>query len=129
MVDADEDNAIVERDNKSSVIGTLRAGKIPANCLFLRDNNFFVSKGDTKINAFRAYFKIDEYEYKTADTNISFMIDGEETSIEGIIVNGKEILSGNVYNVNGTFMGRAENVMNDLPKGVYIVNNKKVVVK
>ena len=129
MVDADEDNAIVERDNKSSVIGTLRAGKIPANCLFLRDNNFFVSKGDSKINAFRAYFKIDGYEYKTTDSNISFMIDGEETSIEGIIVNGNEIVSGDVYSVNGTFMGRAENVMNDLPKGVYIVNNKKVVVK
>ena len=129
VIDADEDKATVVRDNNSSVIGTLRAGKIPANCLFLRDNNFFVSKGDTKINAFRAYFKIDGYEYKAADTNISFMIDGEETSIEGVIVNGNEIVSGNVYNVNGTSMGRAENVMNDLPKGVYIVNKKKVVVK
>lgn len=130
MVDADEDDAITECGRNSSMIGTLRAGiKIPANCLFLRDNNFLVSKGDTKINAFRAYLKIDEYEYKTAGANISFMVDGEETSIEGIFINGNEVVSGDVYNVNGTSMGRAEVVMNTLPKGVYIVNNKKVVVK
>jgi hypothetical protein len=137
-IDADEESAVSEYDNGkpggkrvvyATMFGTLKAEtEVPENCFFLRDNKFFVSMGDSKINAFRAYFNIVEYEYE-AGANISFAIDGETTAIEGLTVNNKEITTGDVYNVNGVYMGRAENVMSTLPRGIYIVDNKKVVVK
>ena len=140
-VNADEAAAVVEFDNGrpktnsryelfASMIGTLKGNVIvPENCFLLRDNKFYVSTGSSTINAFRAYFNILEYEYGAGGANITFMIDGEATDIEGININGKEIVTGDVYSVNGTYMGKAENVMNKLPRGIYIINNKKVVVK
>ena len=141
MVDADEASAIVEYDNGrpktnsryelfASMIGTLKGNTtIPENSFLLRDNKFYVSTGSSTINAFRAYFNIVEYEFAGSGANITFLVDGEATDIEGVNINGKEIVTGDVYSVNGTYMGKAENVMNKLPRGIYIINNKKVVVK
>lgn len=142
-LDAQEDEAVAVYDNgkrptQSSYVwyakmfGTLHNGvTVPKNGFFLRDNKFYVSEGSSVLKGFRAYFIIDGYEFfaPEATANISFAVDGETTAIEGVSVNGTEIVSGDVYNVNGTFMGRAENVMKSLPRGIYIVNNKKVVVK
>ena len=142
-VDAQEDEAYVNYDNGrapthpryewyAKMLGTLHNGvTVPKNGFFLRDNKFYVSEGSSVLKGFRAYFIINGYEFfePEARANISFAVDGETTAIEGVSVNGTEIVSGDVYNVNGTFMGRAENVMKSLPRGIYIVNNKKVVVK
>ena len=140
-VDAQEDDAYVNYDNGrapthpryewyAKMLGTLHNGvTVPKNGFFLRDNKFYVSEGSSVLKGFRAYFIINGYEFFGSDANISFAVDGETTAIEGVSVNGTEIVSGDVYNVNGTFMGRAENVMKSLPRGIYIVNNKKVVVK
>ena len=38
------------------------------------------------------------------------------------------IESGKVYNMNGQYVGEAEDA-NSLPKGIYIVNGKKKVIK
>jgi hypothetical protein len=139
-VDADEENAYAEIGNGKTgrnykatgyIVGSLRAEtEVPEDNLFLRDNKFFVSVGDAKINAFRAFFdlSLSDYSYSAAGANVTFTVDGEEvTAIEGLTINSN--ISGDVYSVNGTYMGRAENVMNKLPRGIYIVNNKKVVVK
>lgn len=140
-VNADEAAAVVLYDNGRTpgtskyqlfgkMVGTLKgATAVPANNFILRDNKFYVSTGSTTINAFRAYFDIEDYEFGATAANITFVIDGEATDIEGININGKEIVTGDVYSVNGTYMGKAENVMNKLPRGIYIINNKKVVVK
>ena len=141
-VDADEEEAYISYDNGrpkthpryesyATMYGTLHNGvSIPKNGLFLRNNQFFVSNGSSVLQGLRAYFVINDYEFFGEEAaNISFAIDGETTAIEGVSVNGSEIVSGDVYSVNGTFMGRAENVMKSLPRGIYIVNNKKVVVK
>ncbi len=139
-VDANEEEAYIAYDNGRSptssryvryaaMIGTLRNGvNIPDGSFFIRDNKFYVANGSV-LKGLRAYFIIDELMGKYNESNISFCVDGEATAIDGMYVNGTEIVSGNVYSVNGTFMGRAENVMKSLPHGVYIVNNKKVVVK
>lgn len=141
-VDANEEEAYINYDNGrpqthpkyefyAAMYGTLHNGvSVPKNGLFLRNNKFFVSDGGSVLQGLRAYFVIKDYEFFGEEAaNISFAIDGETTAIEGVSVNGSEIVSGDVYSVNGTFMGRAENVMKSLPRGIYIVNNKKVVVK
>ena len=50
---------------------------------------------------------------------------GESTGI-GQVEQLKEALQGKVYNLNGQLVG---NSVEGLPKGVYIVNGKKVIIK
>ena len=142
IVNADEDDACIYFDNGkpwyysnyewyASMNGTLRYGiTVPVNGFFLRNNKFYVSGGNSVLQGLRAYFIIKEFDYLgTGSSNISFMVDGEQTAIEDISVNGNEIVSGDVFSVDGTFRGRAEEVVNSLPRGIYIVNNKKLLVK
>jgi hypothetical protein len=137
MVEPDDEAAFAEYTNGktgarkqvyATMYGTLKGNtEVPENYFLIRDNKFYVSTGNSTINAFRAYFEIVGYAYGAGGSNISFMVNDEATSIDGI--NGNEIVTGDVYSVNGTYMGKAENVMSKLPRGIYIVNNKKVVVK
>ena len=137
MIEPDDEAAFAEYTNGktgarkqvyATMYGTLKGNtEVPENYFLIRDNKFYVSTGSSTINAFRAYFEIVGYAYGGGASNITFMVNDEATSIDGI--NGNEIVTGDVYSVNGTYMGKAENVMSKLPRGVYIVNNKKVVVK
>ena len=52
------------------------------------------------------------------------MIDGVEISDNP--TNGDD---NRVYNVSGQYVGTGADTFNALPKGVYVVNGKKVVVK
>lgn len=56
--------------------------------------------------------------------SLSFVY-GESTGI-GQVEQLKEALQGKVYNLNGQLVG---NSVEGLPKGVYIVNGKKVIIK
>ena len=64
--------------------------------------------------------------FRTSKIN-KIVITLEEEVPAGISsVNVKEATNNNVYNLNGVLVG-TENTFNQLPKGVYIVNGKKVV--
>lgn len=138
LVDADEEEAYCAFDNDrapshpryelyATMYGTLHNGvSLPENSFFLRDNKFFISNNSV-LKGFRAYFVI--VGYSPDNANVSFFVNNEQTTIEGININGNDVVSGNVYNLAGTFLGRAENVMKSLPHGIYIVNHKKVVVR
>jgi hypothetical protein len=34
-----------------------------------------------------------------------------------------------VYSLSGQFLGKGKQLLNGLPKGIYVVNNKKYMVK
>lgn len=106
-------------------VGTFKVQKIPANGVFLSGNKFYISKGNSNIKALRGYLMLDEFFTGAAEANVNFIIDGEATAIEGLKANGAD---GNVYSISGVYMGKASD-MNKLPRGIYIVNNKKVTVK
>ena len=139
MVDPNEEKAVVTYDNGkpgnrlviySKFIGVLHATKVPDKNIYLNGNKFYVSANDAAINAYRGYFWIGDFEdLYQAGANINIMVDGDATAIEGITINGRNYNTGDVYTVSGMYMGRAENVMNTLPAGIYIVNNKKVIIK
>lgn len=58
--------------------------------------------------------------------NINGVGDSTTTAIGEIaVVNGQNIENGNIYNINGQLVNKADN----LKKGVYIVNGRKIVVK
>ena len=93
----------------------------------LNTNGLFQKGGETaKINAFSAYLTLTEAQ---AAKPILLAIGGETTGINAAtIANGNETVK--VYNLQGCLVATAKS-LNDLhlANGVYIVNNKKVIVK
>ena len=93
----------------------------------LNANGLFQKGGDNaKINAFSAYLTLTESQ---AAKPILLAIGGETTGINAAtIANGNETVK--VYNLQGCLVATAKS-LNDLhlANGVYIVNNKKVIVK
>lgn len=93
----------------------------------LNAEGLFQKGGDNaKINAFSAYLTLNESQ---AAKPILLAIGGETTGINAAtIANGNETVK--VYNLQGCLVATAKS-LNDLhlANGVYIVNNKKVIVK
>lgn len=93
----------------------------------LNAEGLFQKGGDNaKINAFSAYLTLTEAQ---AAKPILLAIGGETTGINAAtIANGNETVK--VYNLQGRLVATAKS-LNDLhlASGVYIVNNKKVIVK
>ncbi len=93
----------------------------------LNANGLFQKGGETaKINAFSAYLTLSEAQEARP---ILLAIGGESTGINAAtIANGNETVK--VYNLQGRLVATTKS-LNDLhlASGVYIVNNKKVIVK
>lgn len=107
-------------------------GLLPVGSLFLKDDNYYLSDGTATIKGFRGYFDVVFYGEEDF-SNMNFTLDlsglGDELNIDQLEFNGKTYNFGKVYSINGTYLGLAEKVMDKLPRGIYIINNKKVIVK
>lgn len=119
--------ATVKRTRKqwSEFIGTYTANTIvPEKTLFLSGNKFYYSIGATKMKAFRGYFDFFDVLTEVDDSyaKVRFFIDETATEIEGV---GVSMQTDAVYSVSGVCMGTADR-LKVLPKGLYIVNGKKV---
>ena len=105
--------------------GTLVKTKVPADGLFLSDNNFWYSTGKTNIKAFRGWFELDAVLGKETEfgAKVRFVIDDVPTAIEDMNI---DLADGAVYTVQGLLVGK--NVeWETLPGGIYIVNGRKVL--
>lgn len=126
---ADEAEAYIEFDNGktgsrkevySGFYGTYHAGTVLDEfTLFLNDNKFWYSTGQTKMKAFRAYFEFLDIlsEVEDASMNVKMAIEGESTRIDGLLL---ETSNDAIYDLTGRKVEKAE-------KGIYIVNGKKVL--
>ena len=117
-----------EWETAGAFTGSLVATKVPADGLFIYDNKFYYSAGSTNIKAFRGWFELGAVLDKETDfgANVRFVVDDEVTDIEGVPSAADEI--GAVYTLNGQLIGKDIDVKS-LPKGIYIMNGKKVSVK
>lgn len=117
-------------DTRGYFTGNYTAGfTVPEKNLFLAEGKFWYSVGKTKMKAYRAYFEFADalqsyYDNTGAAAKVNISIDDTATGIESI---GTDETIGNdkVYTVDGRYVG---NGMKSLPKGLYIVNGKKVVI-
>lgn len=109
--------------------GVYKYQAIPKNGIFLNDNAFYYSVGTSNVKATRGYLVLDNYFFSEdgAGANIIFTIDDEPTAIEGLSTTNYRPNDA-VYSISGVYMGKASD-MKKLPRGMYIVNNKKVTVK
>ena len=102
--------------------GVIAKTAVPDKCLFISNNNFYYSTGNTNIKAFRGWFSLEAI-YNVPfdiDAPVFFSFDNETTGIENI---QRTAGDDRYYNLNGQHV-------ENLKKGqIYIKNNKKVVVK
>lgn len=83
---------------------------------------------------FRCWFRYSTTESSAAKPQFALFIDGisEPTSIEDIMNNDEGItpaekFAHGIYSLNGQKVGDSKAAWNHLPKGIYIVNGKKVI--
>ena len=83
------------------------------------------------IRGFSGWFhKIDNSNSKASEASISLFDDSCVTPIETIKVDDlNRDTSGKVYSISGVLMKNNAADLNNLPKGIYVVNGKKYVVK
>ena len=139
-VDIDpEDEPCIEYDNGktgarrivySAFRGTYHVDTdVPEYSLFLMDNLFYYSAGNVRMKAYRAYF--DFYDILTdvedelgeAKIRMSF---NDASGIESIRQRGNS--DGAVYDLSGRRLSVSP-VSTMLPRGMYIINGKKVIIK
>ncbi len=124
---------------KGTMTGTLNLHAMSANEMFLQNNTFYYGREGQNIKGFRATFMFKDPNGNvyllpdvdsTAGTRAMFSIDGQSIGDGTTGINTLSFIpeTGKVYSISGTYMGEMED-MNRLPKGVYIVDGKKVVKK
>lgn len=91
------------------------------------DNNLYYPDMDTEganvIKGLRAYMQFPS----SANAKLfTINTDGEPTSIDN--VSAAKTANGMVYSISGQMVSSV-NAMNQLPKGIYIANGKKIIVK
>jgi len=112
-----------EFDKGGKFTGSFVKTTVPADGLFLSGNNFYYSTGKTLIKAFRGWFELEEVLGKDTDFGVKLVVDGLPTNISDMqFVNA----NGAIYTIDGKKMN---NDVNRLPKGIYIIDGKKVAIK
>lgn len=109
--------------------GSLVKTVVPADGLFISDNQFWYSVGATNIKAFRGWFELGAVYDKETDfgAKISFTIDDTPTAVDGI-PSREQLPTGRVYTLGGQLVGK-DIPVSQLKEGVYIVNGKCIYVK
>ena len=109
----------------ANFVGNYTVSTVPANKVFIRSNKFYYSTGATVLNGFRGYFDFSDVLTNKAASNVKVkvFIDDMETSVNGLNIEDTE---GTVYTIDGKKMN---NDVTKLPKGVYIIDGKKVAIK
>ena len=132
IIEPDEENAIAEFTNGrngsgkkvyGTFYGTLKSGKtIPEYCLFLSANKFYYSSGKTPIMGFRGYFEFVDIlsSMENAATAITLRL-GKETTNLKMLENGV-VTEGKIYDLQGRVVENPSN-------GIYIINNKKIIIR
>lgn len=111
---------------------TMQNNLIPAGSYLLSDGKWYHMTVDVKsVKGFRTWL---EPVNGPSNVNVQFSIDGvidgdTTNSIEGIENGFNSKADNKVYNMNGQLVRNGSTSLEGLPKGVYIVNNKKYIVK
>lgn len=113
----------------NSFVGTYVANTVvPNECLFLNNNKFYYSNETTQMKGYRGYFAfynvLPEVE-EELEAKIRLVFDGWSTTINELSTSN--VQKGTVYNMNGQLIGTDIDI-NNLPKGVYMIDGKKVAI-
>lgn len=107
-------------DTPGKFTGSMVKTVVPADGLFISDQNFYYSTGNTAIKAFRGWFELGAVLDKETEFGVKMYIDDIETGIDALRVKDA---TGTIYDLGGRKVAKPSQ------SGVYIVNGKKVMVK
>lgn len=108
------------------VYGSYVLGKASADAT---TTDMYRLKSNMKIKGFRGWIE-DVPLGASAKVIFNGVFDEEETTnIEGTIVTPSRIADNRIYSISGQLVSSEENAINTLPKGMYIMNGKKFVIK
>lgn len=119
--------------------GLFKPETLPAYSYYVNEKLYHTSESvATPMPAFRAYFYNDSI-YQVPAKAMSFSVNGSMgeqvmTGIEEIFADpsanhGVSVESKTIYNLQGQAVRKNSTVMEGLPKGLYIVDGKKLLVK
>ena len=122
----------IEEENVSGETGTFTGTfvkmSLPEEVFFISNDLFYRSVGKTTIKGFRAWFDLNPIKLsEEALSKMSINVDGETTAIEGINTN-QRVVEG-VYDLQGRKVMVKDGDINNLQRGLYIINGKKVAIK
>lgn len=110
-----------EYDTSGRFTGSFVKTKVPADGLFINNNLFWYSTGKTSAKAFRGWFMLGAVLDKDTDFGVKMVVrlpDGD--AVEEVQTEERE--NGAIYDLCGRRIEKAG-------KGIFIINNKKVLVK
>ena len=107
------------RNGQKSMTGTYVPTSVPDYCLFILDNKFKYSTGNSKIKGFRAYIDFSDFDYEASSRSITLDF-SEATGINE--VESASTSDECYHNLSGQRGSQPS-------KGLYIVNGKKVIIK
>lgn len=104
---------------------------IPAGSYLLSNGQWnYMTVGVNSVKGFRTWLESETGTNANVVFSIDGVVDGGETNaIEGVVTDSKANADNKVYNMNGQVVRNNSASLEGLPKGVYIVNNKKYIVK
>ena len=111
-------------------------GGVPGGSYVFSKGNMYHIKNAQNVKGFRFWIEDEEPnpngQAKPFTLSISGVEDQQET--EQIITTISEVETvtddnAAVYSLSGQFLGKGKQLLNSLPKGIYVVNNKKYMVK
>lgn len=111
-----------------------KTGFIPAKSYVIgaKDGKWYYTNKALNVKGFRSWIEVNS---AAPAKGLSIFVDDEDvtgvvTGIEGVAVAAEHISAKTpVYNLQGQKVAENDSQLNTLPAGVYIVNNKKVLVK
>jgi hypothetical protein len=141
-VDIDPQEAIVDFDasrrknQPRQFVGTYVANTVlDWGMLFLSDNQFWYSTGNTKMKAFRAYFNfydlLPDFEDNYESRQVKMLFgDNSTTCIKGI-EDGRLKIEDSVYDLQGRRVPSStfDSQSSIQKKGIYVKEGKKVIIK
>lgn len=106
---------------------------IPAQSYVIgaKDGKWYYTNKALNVKGFRSWIEVNS---ATPAKGLSIFVDDEDvtgavTGIEGVVAAERTSAKTPVYNLQGQKVAENDSQLNTLPAGVYIVNNKKVLVK
>ena len=110
---------------------------MPKLSYFAKDDGLYRYSADTKIGGYRSYFMLNPVQGAGAKAMTFFVEDLYDTEEEGEMATGILVVDedkidvmpadADTYNLNGQKVGSGAKGINAAPRGVYIVNGKKIV--
>lgn len=119
------------------MFGSYQKASVPANAYAFSNGKLYHITTDMETKGFRCWIE-DRHQMGTENaarrhqlgTYVGGVAD-ETTSIDWVYGECDDAMAGNgiIYNLNGQTVGAGKTAVSALPKGIYVVNGKKIVVK